>query len=247
MNKGFERVQGRALTNLVLGTVIVSLLFLGAMRRVYLIDQPAPTNLPFWLASGILGLSAVTLFKVNMLRQPSEKTLEFILAACFLLVGLVNWFNPDPSRVMWVLPILAASYWMSSLLHARLGVLSILVIQVFAWGQLDFVGQTAIVFGWSAVAIFGIVGFSEYSRWARADGAEKMAGVEQDKTLFLATVSHELRTPLQGAVRRWNTSKPIKIALINSRISCRRPFEVARTPRPSLMICWITNNSSMMI
>ena len=55
-----------------------------------------------------------------------------------------------------------------------------------------------IVFGWSAVARFGIIGFAEYSRWARAAGAEEMAGVEQGKTLFLATVSHELRTPLHG-------------------------------------------------
>ena len=72
MNKDFESVQGRTLTNLVLGTVILSLLFLGGMRRVYLSDQPAPSNLSFWLAVGILGLSAVTLFRVNVLRQPSE-------------------------------------------------------------------------------------------------------------------------------------------------------------------------------
>ena len=198
MNKTFEEVQGRKLTNLVLGTVIVSLLFLGWMRRFYLGDQPPPTNLTFWLASGILGFSVLTLIRVNIFKKPSETFLAFILAACFVLVGIVNWFIPDPSRVIWVLPILAASYWISRLLHARLAVLSILAIQGVAWVQLEFVGQIAIAFGWSAVAIFGIVGFAEYSRWARAVGAEEMAGVRQGKTLFLATVSHELRTPLHG-------------------------------------------------
>ena len=198
MKENSERAQGRVLTNLVLGTVIVSLLFLGVMRRVYLGDQPAPSNLTSWLASGILGMSVVTLFRVNVLRQPSTNLLGSILAACFVLVGLINWFSPDPSRVMWVLPILAASYWMPCILQARLASIATLAIQGVAWVQLEFVGQTAIAFGWSAVAIFGIVGFAEYSRWARAAGAEKMAGVEQGKTLFLATVSHELRTPLHG-------------------------------------------------
>ena len=198
MSVNFGHVHSRTLTNLVLGTVIVSLLFLGVRRLVYLGDQPAPSNLSIWLAFGILGMSVVTLFRVNVLRQPSEKALEFILVACFVLVGLVNWFSPDPSCVMWVLPILAASYWMPLVLQARLALLATLAIQGIAWVQLEFVGQTAIVFGWSAVAIFGIVGFAEYSRWARAVGAGKLAGVEQGKTLFLATVSHELRTPLHG-------------------------------------------------
>ena len=172
MNKSFEGVQGRALTNLALGTVIFSLLLLGVMRRVYLSDQPAPSNLPFWLAVGVLGFSAFTLFRVNVLRQPSEKLLECILAGCFVLVGVVNWHSPDPARVLWVLPILAASYWMPRLLLARLAAIATLAIQGVAWGQLEFVGQTAIVFGWSAVATFGIIGFAEYSRWARAVGAE---------------------------------------------------------------------------
>ena len=186
------------LTNLVLGTVIFSLLFLGVMRRVYLSDQQAPQNLPFWLAVGILWLSAVTLFRVNVTRQPSTKLLQLILGACLVLVGIVNWFIPDPTRIMWVLPILAATYWMPSLLHARLAVLSVLAIQGVAWVQLEFVGQSAIGFGWSAVAIFGIVGFAEHSRWARSAGAQKLASVEHGKSLFLATVSHELRTPLHG-------------------------------------------------
>ena len=203
MNVNFEHAQGRALTNLVLGTVIFSLLLLGVMRRVYLSDQPAPSNLPFWLASGILGFSVLTLIRVNILRQPSETCLQCILAACFVLVGVANWHSPDPARVLWVLPILAASYWMPRLLNARLASIAILAIQGVAWGQLEFVGQTAIVFGWSAIATFGIVGFAEYSRWTRAVEAEKMASVEQGKTLFsrhrLTRVAHAVAWGQCGA------------------------------------------------
>ena len=198
MDKDVESVQGRMLTNLVLGTVIFSLLFLGVVRRVYLSDQQPPLNLSIWLAVGIWVLSAVTLFRVNVLRQPSEMVLEFILAACFVLVALMNWYSPDPARVLWVLPMLAACYWMSSITKARLAAISTFAIQGVAWMQLELVGQVAIVFGWSAIAIFGIIGFAEYSRWTRSVGALKLASVERGKTLFLATVSHELRTPMHG-------------------------------------------------
>ena len=70
MNKDFKSVRGRALTNVVLGTVILSLLFLGVMTLVHLSDQPAPHSVSVWLGRGILYFSAFTLFRVNVLRQP---------------------------------------------------------------------------------------------------------------------------------------------------------------------------------
>ena len=75
--------------------------------------------------------------------------------------------------MLWVLPMLAACYSMSCIAKARLAFMSTIAIQGAAWMQLEFVGQTAIVFGWSIIAIFGIVGFAEYSRWARSEGAKK--------------------------------------------------------------------------
>lgn len=141
------------------------------MRRVYLSDQPAPTNMPFWLAVGILGLSAATLFRVNVRRQPAVRSLEFVLAAVLVLVGVTNWYSPDPARLLWVLPMLAACYWMLCIAKARFAAMSTIAIQGVAMTQLEFVGQTAIVFGWSTIATLGIVGFAEYPRWARSEGA----------------------------------------------------------------------------
>ena len=191
-------MQDRLLANLVLGTVIISLLFLGAMRRLYLSDVPAPSHQLSWLAFGILFTAGVTLVKVNLFRHAVMHLVGIVLAAYFLLVGLVNWYSPDPARVLWVLPILAASYWMPSLLQARLASVATLAIQVVAWVKLEFVGQNAIVFGWSVLSIVGIIGFAEYSRWVRRAGVVKLSNVEHGKNLFLATVSHELRTPLHG-------------------------------------------------
>ena len=78
-------MQDQVLANLVLGTVIVSLLFLGAMRRLYLVT-PAPS-------SAILGgtwnfiAAGVALVKVNLFRHAVMHLVGIVLAAYFLLVG----------------------------------------------------------------------------------------------------------------------------------------------------------------
>lgn len=195
--KDSNSVYGKTYVNLVLGTVIVSLLVFGFIRRVYLDDQQT-YPLAAGLVLGILGLSVVTLYRVNVLRMMPKRSLGLILASCFVLAGLVNWYEPDPARVMWVLPILAASYWMPRLLFARLASVSTMAVLGIAWMQLEFAGMTVIISGWSVAAIVGIVGFAEFSRQARNSGTEKLTSVERGKTLFLATVSHELRTPLHG-------------------------------------------------
>ena len=198
MSTNSVKMQERVLANLVLGTVIISLLFLGAMRRLYLSDVPAPSHQPSWLAFGIFFTAGVALVKVNLFRHAVMHLVGIVLAAYFLLVGLVNWYSPDPARVLWVLPILAASYWMPCILQARLASVATLAIQLVVWVKLEFVGQNAIVFGWSVLSIVGIIGFAEYSRWVRRAGVVKLSNVEHGKNLFLATVSHELRTPLHG-------------------------------------------------
>ena len=99
MDKDFESVQGRILTNLILGTVMGTLVFLFVMRRVIL-DDPPISELMFWLSVGIVAVAVITLVRVNLLRKDGKQSVRVILAMSLVLVGFLNWFAPDPSRVM---------------------------------------------------------------------------------------------------------------------------------------------------